>query len=64
MIRHGNRVGCFVAVFCVFLLQTAKLPATATETGEVVYNRGQAAYDSRNPDKSRSEAVADLKAEV
>ncbi len=64
MFGHRNRICVSIAVLCILFFQTATIPAWAAESDEVLYNQGQAPYDSRNPDKSRNEALGDLKAEV
>jgi hypothetical protein len=64
MLGQRNRSCVFIAVLCIFWVQTVKIPVWAAENDEVLYNQGQAPYDSRNPDKSRNEALVDLKTEV
>lgn len=64
MIGRGDCVRTTIAVLCMLFCVTVSLPAWAAQGEEVFYNQGQAPYDSRNPGKSRNEAIADLKAEV
>ncbi len=64
MIGRGDCVRTTIAVLCMLFCVTVSLPAWAAQGEEMFYNQGQAPYDSRNPGKSRNEAIADLKAEV
>lgn len=53
-----------IAVLCILSVQTLIVPLWAADRDEVLYNQGQAPYDSRNPGRGRDEALADLKKEV
>jgi hypothetical protein len=64
MLGQRNPFYAFIAVLCIFSVQTLNIPIWAAENGEVLYNQGQAPYDSRNPGRGRDEALLDLKIEV
>jgi hypothetical protein len=51
-------------VLLVALCLTGKHAAWAVQDDQTFYNQGQAGYDARDPERSRNEAIMDLKAEV
>lgn len=64
MSGHEGRIRLLLLVVLMTLCLAGGRATWAVQNDQTFYNQGQAGYDARDPDRSRNEAVADLKAEV
>lgn len=64
MSGHEGRIRLLFLMVLMTLCLAGGRATWAAQDDQTFYNQGQAGYDARDPDRSRNEAVADLKAEV
>jgi hypothetical protein len=64
MTGRMSRMRLLLPVLAVVLCLAGKDAAWAAQDDQTFYNQGQAAYDARDPERSRRDAIMDLKSEV